>query len=312
MNIDELFYHKLKSYAKDPDNITWEDMAKRLDEELLLQQEKNIPKATSYFEKSTWIWIVAGLLVSLIVVGVFMLYRISKDTEEPQATKELLTTDVVVKDTLSKNNLHSVVSQPKTNSHVATAMVTPQTQADIANSSLVSPLPQFSEESIQSDAEEQEVGKQHTDVAKQSAIAVAGFADSCFYAHDKENVAIMSRKEEQAYEEESVPDETSISEEVFATLSSLEKEMETHLRIPNFISPNFDGKNDVFRIAGLEKFPKHELKIFTQRGAVLLHTKHYNQDWMAENVPDGVYFYILRVEKGAETAIRRGVIHVER
>ena len=312
MNIDELFYRKLKSYAKEPGNITWTDMEKRLEEELLLQHGKSNSGVFFRFIKSARIWIVAGLLVSMIAVGAFMLYQISKDSEDqPSATASSMG-NVVSKDTLFQSDFcpQPLRSQTVLNTDFTTE-TTPQ-YVDTPSTGFVETMSQPSIESRQSDVGIQDIAEQPTHTSVPSPVVAAAATETHVQESDKDIATTIAPKEYQPNEKNSIPLESPVSDEVFATLSSLEKEMETHLRIPNFMSPNFDGQNDVFHIAGLEKFPKHELKIFTQRGVVLLHTKHYTRDWTAENVPNGVYFYILRVEKGSETAIRRGVIHVER
>ncbi len=58
--------------------------------------------------------------------------------------------------------------------------------------------------------------------------------------------------------------------------------------IPNFISPNNDGKNDVFEVITDKSV---ELKIFNRWGKKLLETDNYTNNWPAESVSSGVYFY---------------------
>jgi gliding motility-associated-like protein len=65
--------------------------------------------------------------------------------------------------------------------------------------------------------------------------------------------------------------------------------------IPNVISPNGDGINDVFEISGL--IPGTTLDIFDDNGIVVYHTKNYPNDWNGrkngELLTDGTYWYIL-------------------
>jgi gliding motility-associated-like protein len=65
----------------------------------------------------------------------------------------------------------------------------------------------------------------------------------------------------------------------------------TPFRVPNVITPNGDGKNDDFVIAGLETGTK--LTIYNRWGAVVYASNNYNNDWDGKNVADGVYFYVL-------------------
>lgn len=70
----------------------------------------------------------------------------------------------------------------------------------------------------------------------------------------------------------------------------------------NGFSPNGDGKNDFFKIDGLEQYPEHELKIFNGSGNMVFRTSHYLSDWGGSwgqnNLPDGTYYYLLEDGKG--------------
>ena len=63
--------------------------------------------------------------------------------------------------------------------------------------------------------------------------------------------------------------------------------------IPNIITPNGDGKNDVLRIAGLESFPESALFIYNRWGKLIYQNNDYQNDWDGENHADGVYYYVL-------------------
>lgn len=65
--------------------------------------------------------------------------------------------------------------------------------------------------------------------------------------------------------------------------------------IPNIITPNGDGKNDVFKIKNLEYHPNSELTIFDRWGRKVYESTNYANDWKADNLTDGTYFYVLNV-----------------
>ena len=83
----------------------------------------------------------------------------------------------------------------------------------------------------------------------------------------------------------------------------------TELFIPQLLSPNNDGKNDVLIIDGLEIYPRNELVIFNRWGETVFEASPYNNDWEGEatkglygqEVPDGSYFYKLKLEPEGET-----------
>lgn len=71
--------------------------------------------------------------------------------------------------------------------------------------------------------------------------------------------------------------------------------------IPNVITPNGDGMNDLFVINGIEYFPETHLTIFNRWGNVVFDQANYdqyqleNQGWRPEDVSGGTYFYELRL-----------------
>ena len=72
------------------------------------------------------------------------------------------------------------------------------------------------------------------------------------------------------------------------------------LDIPNTITPNGDGKNDVLKIDGIERYPNNELVIFNRWGDILYHAKPYLNDWQGVNqngaeLAEGTYYYVLRL-----------------
>ncbi len=64
--------------------------------------------------------------------------------------------------------------------------------------------------------------------------------------------------------------------------------------IGNVITPNGDGKNDRFVIKGIGKFPTNELIIFNRYGDHVYESVNYQNDWSAEGLNAGTYFYVLR------------------
>ncbi|MEM9050438.1 MAG: gliding motility-associated C-terminal domain-containing protein [Bacteroidota bacterium] len=69
--------------------------------------------------------------------------------------------------------------------------------------------------------------------------------------------------------------------------------------IPNIVTPNGDGRNDLFDIQFVEFFPGATLKIFNRWGREVFSDSAYDQyerangGWDPEDTPGGVYFYEL-------------------
>ncbi|KAA9340302.1 T9SS type B sorting domain-containing protein [Adhaeribacter soli] len=80
--------------------------------------------------------------------------------------------------------------------------------------------------------------------------------------------------------------------------ASLEVEIsgEPDLIIYNIITPNNDGKNDAFVIENLKWYPQHELRIFNRWGVEVYQTKNYLNNWKAENISSGIYYYFFTAQ----------------
>lgn len=83
----------------------------------------------------------------------------------------------------------------------------------------------------------------------------------------------------------------------------------TKVLIPNIFTPNYDGINDKFRIAGNEG-GKMALSIFSNSGSLIYTTENYNNDWAAEGNEDGLYFYIVNDKLNSK--IYKGTVKVSR
>ncbi|MCB0558694.1 MAG: gliding motility-associated C-terminal domain-containing protein [Lewinellaceae bacterium] len=88
--------------------------------------------------------------------------------------------------------------------------------------------------------------------------------------------------------------------------------------VPNGITPNGDGLNDAFVFDQLllnpDKFPDNELIIFNRWGDIVYTAKPYLNNWQGtttngDELPDGTYYYVLRLNIG-EGEIIRGDITV--
>ncbi|MEM1122503.1 MAG: gliding motility-associated C-terminal domain-containing protein, partial [Bacteroidota bacterium] len=91
--------------------------------------------------------------------------------------------------------------------------------------------------------------------------------------------------------------------------------------VPNAITPNGDGDNDVFMVPAIEAapdaFPDSEFIVFNRWGDVLYRVSPYNNDWDGRNqdgktLSEGTYYYVLRLDtregeflKGDITILRR-------
>lgn len=75
------------------------------------------------------------------------------------------------------------------------------------------------------------------------------------------------------------------------------------LELPTAFTPNEDGFNDHFDIHGIEAYPNNELTVVNRWGNVVYTEEKYHNTWKGthkngEELPDGVYFVILKINGG--------------
>ncbi len=91
--------------------------------------------------------------------------------------------------------------------------------------------------------------------------------------------------------------------------------IEINTLIPNMISPNGDGKNDVWKLEFIGLlFPQATVEIYNQWGQQLFYSEGYTTPWDGtyndELVPDGNYFYVITLNAGLETDQYKGALLV--
>lgn len=68
-----------------------------------------------------------------------------------------------------------------------------------------------------------------------------------------------------------------------------------NVTVPNIITPNNDGKNDVFKIVGLESYTGSQLFIFNRWGNEVYHADDYKNNWDGSGLAEATYYYILNL-----------------
>ncbi|MES2131054.1 MAG: gliding motility-associated C-terminal domain-containing protein [Bacteroidota bacterium] len=67
------------------------------------------------------------------------------------------------------------------------------------------------------------------------------------------------------------------------------------VEIPNIITPNGDNANEFFKIKNIEYHPHTNVTIFDRWGRKVYENPNYNNEWKAEGVSDGTFFYVVDV-----------------
>jgi gliding motility-associated-like protein len=93
------------------------------------------------------------------------------------------------------------------------------------------------------------------------------------------------------------------SDTVTVTLRDPEDCAPVPLEMPTGYSPNGDDRNDFFVIKGIENYPDNVFTVFNRWGNLIYTRDSYHNEWngqtrSGDNVPDGTYFVILRVNDG--------------
>ncbi len=86
------------------------------------------------------------------------------------------------------------------------------------------------------------------------------------------------------------------------------------LIIANTITPNGDGKNDIWWIGNVENYNDNEVSIFNRYGQMIFEAKNYDNfrvfwdgTYQGNKVPDGTYYYVLKFK---DNTIFKGHINV--
>ncbi len=85
---------------------------------------------------------------------------------------------------------------------------------------------------------------------------------------------------------------------------------EFELQVYNVFTPNGDGINDFYEIPYLDRYVSNQLIIFNRWGERVFEAKNYNNDWDGGNLPDGVYFYILKCQGYWDEDVFRGSVSI--
>ncbi len=87
--------------------------------------------------------------------------------------------------------------------------------------------------------------------------------------------------------------------------------------IHDVITPNGDGINDVWAIEGIRDYPKNTVQIFDKWGTMLFEKNGYNNDWggsgsKGELLPDGTYFYLVKLNATIGKNVFTGAVLIKR
>jgi gliding motility-associated-like protein len=90
--------------------------------------------------------------------------------------------------------------------------------------------------------------------------------------------------------------------------------------MPEGISPNDDGKNDVFVIRNIEFYPDNKVYIYNRWGEQLLSFSAYDNTsvrWRGENsngdnLPEGTYYVVAIISVNGDDLVLKGHVDIRR
>ncbi len=75
----------------------------------------------------------------------------------------------------------------------------------------------------------------------------------------------------------------------------------TEIVVPNVFSPNGDGQNDALVFGGVQFYPNTSLQVLNRWGKEVYSSSNYKNTWKpSKDIPEGTYFYILKMKSGKE------------
>ncbi len=87
------------------------------------------------------------------------------------------------------------------------------------------------------------------------------------------------------------------------------------LKVDEGISPNGDGKNDVWFIPCIMNF-ENTLEVYNRWGELLYSAVNYTQDWggvsKGQDLPDGTYYYVIKIKTNNPRKLYKGTITILR
>ncbi len=79
--------------------------------------------------------------------------------------------------------------------------------------------------------------------------------------------------------------------------NNVQFDFEHPVYVPNVFTPNADGFNQFFEIRNIQLYANAHLIIVDRWGLTVLEKNGYANDWDGEDLPSGVYFYILTLNR---------------
>lgn len=290
-NIGELFKNTLKDYRIESDRDLWSEIDSRLS-----NPEKN--KKNVSFKNKFWLKIAASVLIFAGASFAYTLFFVPVEISEiiPQNFLNFNkknykpAENIVFNDTLNNNPPEYI--DPK----VTTEIVVDKKPPLIFNTE-----------------NNRIVKREDTVILKHKTV------DSSSYIKNSDESAIKVKEN----------NETDLSKEPLfnsnnnqatsyynnfngeKVISDEKESIDIDIEIPNIFTPNGDGYNDYFVIKNIGNY-QNQLLITDRNGKVVYEKVNYQNDWDGRNLPNGVYFFVLKCKYKNQDFIKTGSVSIFR
>lgn len=294
----------LKNMKEKPSPRCWESIEQQLPSfpsqtppaESMVQEPSLSGAKNSLFQKSTAFWAKTAIITvssvaatTLAVVGIMNITDNDHTAPDFSAPVE----EIVIpfpdsqQDTLSQNELLLEIAPVQ---QIAEA----RQQIEAPRQQIVEPvLPQ----GTLSDGKEESVQAGETIIVPENK----------HHQVDRQDINNMKESSQVA---PALPSSVSDKEHIDPIRDEVAVPRPVKIEIPNIITPNGDGINDLFTISGIEYCEKNRLIIRDKTGKVVFQTTDYKNDWGGAEVTEGVYYYSFYFMIHYREEVKNGVLTV--
>ncbi len=320
--IQELF----KAYEEQPSANCWDKVSSQLD------TMPDIPdtsqgSAASSANTSVFSQFV-GSVVGKITIAVISVAAISglsyliatSDSQDSSQTTIDTTSNVEIlvkdKDNKEDNTIATAIEQPETSNEIQKPVIS-QTNSVTQEKQQI-----HKEENENVNSQSPVIGNNQIP-QNQAVIAQAPESEAKSQSKEIEKQQIAEKQEtvKPKQEEKETPEKQKAIQEQPNTNTEIQKEEITNenpsidvskIPISNVLTPNGDGHNDYFIVGNIDEYPENNLIVFNKNGKVVYEKANYRNEWNADNILDGVYFYMFSFTYERKTFMRQGSITIKR
>lgn len=320
--MQELF----KAYKEQPSANCWDKVSSQLDVMPDIQDASQGSAASSANTSafSQFVGSVIGKITIAVasvaaIGGLSYLIVTSNSQDLPQTIIDTTSNvEILIEDKNNKedNTVVTIIEQPEASNETQKTIIA-------NNNSITQEKQQIQKEKIENINSSNFLPEKSQILPNQPVIAQASESEAKnqFKETEKQHTLEKQETEKPKQEKKETPEKQKIDQEQLNTDTEIQKEETVNeqpsidiskIHISNLLTPNGDGHNDYFIVSNIDEFPENNLVVFRRDGRVVYEKANYRNEWGADNVPDGVYFYMFSFTYEGKTFMRQGSITIKR